>query len=99
MNNAKWRELCDAFLSWSPPPRFRMRDLRAMPDHVTRWDSEWYHHPYPYVSIHWLEVELDADALPRALALCKQIGAAVEVGGAGLRIWGWVGPRDSPRFA
>lgn len=99
MNETKWREVCQAFYRSKPSPRYRIRDLLAAPGYVSEWDREWYYHPRPYVSIHWLEIELSADAVAHALALCKRCGAAVEVGGAGLRIWGWVGPEDKPVFA
>lgn len=99
MNDTKWREVCRSFMAWAPPPRFRMRDLLGLPNYVTPWEREWYHHPYPYLSIHWLEVELPPEDLQRGLALCKRVGAAVEVVNCGLRIWGWVGAGDRPAFA
>src|SRR3954451_10376865 len=77
MNDTKWREVCELFRHWSaPPPRFRIRDLLAPDDYAPEWDREWYYHPRPYVSIHWLDVELPADSVPDAVARCKEIGAA-----------------------
>jgi hypothetical protein len=100
MNETKWREVCELFRHWSaPPPPFRIRDLLAPEGYVSRWDREWYYHPRPCVSIHWLEVELPPNSVPAALARCKEIGVAVEAREAGLRIWGWVGPADRPQFA
>ena len=65
MNDTKWREVCEAFRHWpGGPPRYRVRDVLAPEGYVSDWDREWYHHPRPYVSIHWLEVELPADARP-----------------------------------
>jgi hypothetical protein len=99
MNDTKWREVCELFRHWSaPPPRFRIRDLLAREGHMSEWDRDWYHHPRPYVSIHWLDVEMRADSVPIAVARCKDIGAAVEAQEAGLRIWGWIGPEDRPQF-
>jgi hypothetical protein len=100
MNDTKWREVCELFRHWSaPPPPFRIRDLLAPDGYVSEWDREWYYHPRPYVSIHWLEVEMPSDSVPAALARCKEIGAAVEARDVGLRIWGWVGPAERPQFA
>lgn len=100
MNDTKWREVCEAFRAWSHlPPRFRVFDVLANEGYTPEWDREWYYHPRPYVSIRFMEIELPPDAVPRAVAACKAIGAAVEVGGAGIRIWGWVGPADLPEFA
>lgn len=100
MNDTKWREVCELFQNWSsPPPRFRIRNLFAPDGFVSEWDREWYYHPKPYVSIHWLEVEMPSDSIPAAVARCKDIGAAVEAREAGLRIWGWITPTDRPQFA
>ncbi len=99
MNDTKWREVCEGFRAWPRPPRFRVRDLLAAHGHVSDWDCEWYYHPLPYVSIQWLEVEVHDEQVHAALELCKRVGTAVERTTAGLRIWGWVGPRDRPEFA
>jgi hypothetical protein len=100
MNQTKWREVRELFRHWSaPPPRFRIRDLLAPDAYVSEWDREWYDHARPYVSIHWLEVEMPSESVPAALARCKDIGAAVEVREPGMRIWGWVGSGDRPQFA
>jgi hypothetical protein len=98
MNDTKWRELCMGFYAWEKSPRFRVHDVLASEGYVSEWDGEWFYHPRPYVSIQWLEVELIAELLPVAIAMCKKIGAAAEIAGAGLRIWGWVGPSDKPQF-
>jgi hypothetical protein len=100
MNDTKWRETCEAFRRFSdPPPRFRVVDLMSPDGRASAWDGEWYYHPRPYASIRMLEVELQPGAVARAVAMCKQVGAAVEVAGAGVRIWGWVGATDHPAFA
>jgi len=90
MNATKWREVCEAFGHWSsPPPRFRIRDLLAQNGHVSEWDREWHYHPLPYASIQWLEVELPAGEIPRALAACERMGAPAEATDSGVRIPGW----------
>jgi hypothetical protein len=99
MNDTKWREVCDGFRQWPRPPRFRVHDLLAADGYVSEWDSEWYYHPLPYVSIQWLEVELRGEQVSAALELCKRAGAAVERTPSGLRIWGWVGRADLPQLA
>ena len=99
MNNTKWRELCHAFYDWPTKSQFRIRGLFAPPDYVHHWDGEWYYHPYPYVDIHWLEIQVAAEAFDEALGICKHVGAAVEVAGPGLKVWGWTGPEDRPQFA
>lgn len=99
MNDTKWRELCEAFRHWPKSPRFRIRDLLADEGYISDWDGEWYYHPLPYVSIHWLEVELSEDQIPQALDLCKRIGAPIERSPMGLRVWGWIGPTDRPQLA
>ena len=100
MNDTKWTQICASFFTFfKPSPRYRVRDLLAAPGYISDWDREWTYHPYPYLSIHWMEVELAADQIERATAMCKRYCSAVEVAGAGLRIWGWVGPEDKPVFA
>ena len=100
MNDTKWREVCELFRNWSaPPPRFRIRDLLAPDGFLSEWDREWYYHPKPYVSIHWLDVELPSDSVPAAVARCKDIGAAVEARETGVCIWGWLISADRPQLA
>lgn len=99
MNDTKWRELCHAFYAWPTKAKFRIRSLLAAPGYVHDWDGEWWYHPYPYVDIHWLEIRLAPESVSEALQICKRVGAAVEVAGEGLKVWGWTGPADRPQFA
>ena len=99
MNDTKWREVCRTFSAMSPLPQFRISDMLAKDGYVSDWDGEWYHHPYPYVSVRWLEVRLSPMSVPVGSALCVRIGAPAELTPHGIRIWGWATSDDAARFS
>jgi hypothetical protein len=99
MSDTKWSELWAAFRQRARLPPARVKDLPADDDYVSDWSSDWEHLLAPYVSIQWFEMELPPSEVPEAVALCKKVGAAVEVTEAGVRVWGWFGSLDRPQFA
>jgi hypothetical protein len=89
MNETKWRELCMAMGSRAHPPPFRLHDLFARPGYVSGWDREWYYHPFPYVSIEWLEIEPMAGEKLELEEILRAVGAPFEVHGNLLRVYGY----------
>ncbi len=62
-NDTKWRELREAMLEfegpphWRAEPRFRFKTIDE--PWVGSWDSSWLtHHPYDFLAVEWLDVEL-----------------------------------------
>jgi len=95
MNNTKWRAVFAIFGGWSsPPPRFRVFDRLAGPE-PSDWSRQ-YVYPRPFVSLHWIEIELPQSDVPRAIEHCRATNIPVDSTGAGVRIWGWLGSGDRP---
>lgn len=100
MNATKWRETTEAMrLLPGGPPGFRIREIwsgRCWPE--SYWDREWYYHPRPWEEIEWLEIQPD----PRQeeiVAVLRSIGRPFSLEAGQIRIWGWLRPGASPRFA
>jgi hypothetical protein len=99
MNNRKWRAVFATFGRWSDlPPRFRVLDRLAAPD-PSEWSRLWHAYPRPFVSLHWVEVELPRPDVRRAIEWCRTAKFAAEPTEAGVRIWGWIGHGDRPTLA
>jgi hypothetical protein len=90
INDTKWRELCMAIYRMPSPPRFRIRDLLAPAGHVSDWDGGWYHHPYPYLTIEWMEIDPAGRADPgQVVQRLRQVGARFEERGQCFRVFGY----------
>ena len=77
MNDTKWRELCFAFAAAKKTPAWRTLDL--LNDHLSQWDSEWYHHVGPdYCSIRWLEIDPRECQREEVRHVLQQVGAPFE---------------------
>lgn len=99
MNATKWREATEAMsVMVGGPPGFRIKDIRGPEPGADAWDREWTYHPRPWETIEWLEIRPD----PRhdqIVGLLKGVGAPISLEGGRIRVWGWLRPGVSPRFA
>ena len=90
MNTTKWREVVEAMLSLpGGPPRFRIKDIDAAS--AIGWDREWYHHPRPYETIEWLEIDPEGRA-DEVLAALAAVDVTVHIDSGLVRIIGWRRP-------
>ena len=76
-------------------PRFGTLDVLGK--EVTVWDSEWYHHPGPYFSIRWMEIDPGGHATA-VIAILKRHDVPFSREGEYLRVWGYYSPSIPPVF-
>ncbi len=111
-NDTKWNELLKFMRSkgaeeWTPCFRFKCIDS----ERISGWDGEWFYHlPFPFVSVHWLDLRFTeeiyvAKLLPRKrvdhsielLEVLSAIGLDFEKGAEVIRIFAY-SPRDYTGF-
>jgi hypothetical protein len=104
-NNTKWNELISYFRGMSDwRPSYRSKSVEG---YVSGWDVEWFYHlPFPFKGVQWLDIGLHPDGgarpgmlLPRSayidhtdrfVSLLRQIGLEFEVREDVMRIWGYL---------
>ncbi len=104
-NDTKWNELITfvrGLNGWRPSYR-----SRSVSGHVTGWDVEWFYHlPFPFVGVEWLDIGLHEQASPRhqvvdhsvlLLGKLAEIGFEFEARGDVARIWGYA-PKSCEDF-
>src|SRR5690242_13641229 len=90
MNATKWREATEAMRHMvGGPPGFRIKDILGQEPGCVTWDREWYHHPRPWETIEWLEIQPD-DRHDAIVSTLKGIGAPLSIEEGRIRIWGWL---------
>jgi hypothetical protein len=100
MNATKWRETTEAMRAIpGGPPAFRIKAIwspRLSPDYG--WDCEWFYHPRPWEEIEWMEIRTESrqDGI---IVILKAVGAPFSFEDGHIRIWGWLRPGASPKFA
>ncbi len=96
-NDTKWNELISFMRGldgWRPSYRSKWVN-----GHVSGWDVEWFYHlPFPFVGVEWIDLGLREQASVRheaidhsTLVLSKlaEIGFEFEVRGDVARVWGY----------
>jgi hypothetical protein len=96
LNDTKWRELCMAmYTRTEKSPRFQILDLLGK--EPAAWNGEWYHYPYPYFSIEWMDIDPKGQ-IDDVLAILKRFSIPYSRNGEFLRVWGYYSPACTPQF-
>lgn len=108
-NSTKWNELISfvrGMSGWRPSYR-----SKSVTGHVSGWDAEWFYHlPFPFTSVQWLDIGLHEDVAADGLtqpqiadhsapiiSMIQSIGFEFEVREDVVRIWGYL-PRCHEDF-
>lgn len=101
-NNTKWNELISFVRSMSGwRPSYRSKSVTG---HISGWDVEWFYHlPFPFSSVQWLDIglhqhEFVAKLLPPKITdhstsmipVLRSIGFEFEVREDVVRLWGYL---------
>lgn len=101
-NNTKWNELISfvrGMSGWKPSYR-----SKSVTGYVTGWDVEWFYHlPFPFASVQWLDIGLHehtavgrlmppkiTDHSAHIIPMIQRIGFESEVRNDVVRIWGYL---------
>lgn len=101
-NDTKWNELISfvrSMAGWRPSYR-----SKSVTGHISDWDVEWFYHlPFPFSSVQWLDIglhqhEFVAKLLPPKITdhsasmipVLRSIGFEFEVREDVVRLWGYL---------
>ena len=105
MNDTKWEELVEAMRSVPGfNPRFSQKHVRS--SEPANWDGEWFYHLRPFSVVEWVDIDpFDRSCNPptdhttEIEETLRKILVPFSREGAMLRIWGYVRPGSSPKWA
>ena len=101
-NNTKWNELISFVRDMSGwRPSYRSKSVTG---YVSGWDVEWFYHlPFPFAAVHWLDIGLHehvavgrllppkiTDHSMHIIPMIRSIGFDFEVRNDVVRIWGYL---------